>query len=162
MKNCLTVTALCLLCAIVLLPTRVARAQVIKELIYLPSTRVEEAVRSAAVEEASVLATNIEQHDDHAAIMVRRAESGAVELHEAFDDVYVVQQGAATLLYGERYEGGETTEPGEMRGGTIVDGTEQPLAPGDVAVVPAGLAHQIVVEPGQTIIYLVLKVRRGL
>lgn len=161
MKIRRTIFVLGLLSAIVVLPSRQVHAQEIEELIYLSSTRVEEAVRSAATEEAPVLATFLEKRDDHASIMVRRAESGALELHEEFDDVYVVHEGAAILVYGERYEGAETTEPGELRGGTILDGTEQPLAPGDVAVVPAGLAHQIVVEPGQTIIYHVLKVRRG-
>ena len=150
------------LLALVLMPGTGVAAQEVKELIYLPSARLVEAIRTAsAAAPAPVLATTLEQRDDHASIMVRRTESSGPELHEAFDDVYIIHEGAAVLVYGGTYAGAQTTEPGELRGGTITGGTRQALAPGDVIVVPAAVPHQVVIEPGKAIIYHVLKVRRG-
>lgn len=151
-----------LLLALMLLPGTGAAAQGVEELIYLPSARLADAIRTAeSAAPAAVLATTLEQRDDHASIMVRRTESSGPELHEAFDDVYMVQEGAAVLVYGGTYDGAQATEPGELRGGTITGGTQQALAAGDVVVVPASVPHQVVIEPGGSIIYHVVKVRRG-
>lgn len=150
------------LLALILLASTEAVAQEVHEFIYIPSARIEDAVRTAAAAPpAPVLATTLEQGDDHASIIVRRTESSGPELHEMFDDVYIVQKGAAVLVYGGTYEGAETTEPGELRGGTIRDGNRQALGSGDVLVVPASVPHQLVIEPGESIIYHVVKVRRG-
>lgn len=152
-----------LVLALVLFPCTGAFAQDVQELIHLPAARLAEAVRAAsAAAPAPVAVTTLEQRDDHVSIIVRRTESGTPELHDVFDDLYIVQEGAAVLVYGGRYDGGETTAPGELRGGTIRDGMRQALAPGDVAVVPAGVPHQVVVEAGKSIIYHVVKVRRGM
>jgi mannose-6-phosphate isomerase-like protein (cupin superfamily) len=152
-----------LLFSLVLSSCASAIAQDPAEFIHLPSARLVDAVRTASTAApAPVVVTTLEQRDDHTSIMVRRTESGPVELHEAFDDLYVVYEGAAVLVYGGTYQGAETTAPGELRGGTIADGIRQPLAPGDVAVVPARVPHQVVVEAGKSIIYHVVKVRRGM
>jgi mannose-6-phosphate isomerase-like protein (cupin superfamily) len=151
-----------LLFALVLLPRSGAAAQEVADFIYLPAARLEAAVRAASVAApAPLLANTLEQRDDHASIMVRRTESSAPELHEEFDDLYIVEQGAAVLVYGGSYEGGENTQPGEWRGGTISGGQRQALAPGDVVVVPANVAHAVEIAPGGSIIYHVVKVRRG-
>lgn len=152
---------LLLLMALVILPASPARGQEVADFIHLPAARLELAVDEASeAPPAPVLATTLEQRDHHASIMVRRTESSAPELHEEFDDLYIVQRGVAVLVYGGRYEGAERTQPGEWRGGTIVGGQRQSLAPGDVAVVPADVAHQVEIEPGESIIYHVVKVRR--
>lgn len=154
--------AILMLLTLVLMPSTSAVGQDVQEFIYLSSARIAEAIRAAsAAAPAPVLATTLEQRDDHASIMVRRTESSAPELHEMFDDVYIIQEGAAVLVYGGTYEWAQTTEPGEWRGGTITDGTRQALAPGDVVVVPAAVPHQVVIDPGKSIIYHVVKVRRG-
>lgn len=153
-----------LLLAVALLPlgSATAGAQEVADFIYLPAARLEAAVREAAnAPAAPLLANTLEQRDDHASIMVRRTESSAPELHEEFDDIYVVQQGSGVLVYGGRYEGGDETQPGEWRGGTIAGASRQPLQPGDVVVVPADVAHQVEVAPGGSIVYHVVKVRRG-
>ena len=150
-----------LLAALLLLPCTALHAQNVDEAIFLPAARVSEAVEAVAAMTDPLVVNFLERRDHHSAIMGSRAESGEPELHESFDDVYFVQQGQAELLYGGTYQGGRTTEPGELRGGEIREGRRQPLAPGDVVVVPADVVHQVVVEPGATFIYLVLKVRRG-
>ena len=153
---------LLLLGVLAILPGAHAWGQSEADFIHLPAARLEAAVREASLAPgAPVLATTLEQRAHHASIMVRRTESSPPELHEEFDDLYIVQQGAAVLIYGGRYDGGERTAPGEWRGGSIADGQRQQLAPGDVVVVPADVAHQVEIAPGGSIVYHVVKVRRG-
>jgi mannose-6-phosphate isomerase-like protein (cupin superfamily) len=89
-----------------------------------------------------------------------RDSSGVHERHEDFTDIFVVQKGSAHLLYGGSAEGERLTAPGEWRGGTIRGGTQTDVHPGDVVVIPAGIPHQFVLDPGQRIAYLSFKVAR--
>lgn len=154
--------ALLFFAVLTILPGSSARGQDVSDFIHLPAERLESAVREALLAApAPLVATTLEQRAHHAAIMVRRTESSPPELHEEFDDLYIVQEGGAVLVYGGRYDGGEPTEPGEWRGGIIVDGERQALAAGDVVLVPADVAHQVEIEQGKSIVYHVVKVRRG-
>jgi mannose-6-phosphate isomerase-like protein (cupin superfamily) len=91
---------------------------------------------------------------------LRRTANGEPEVHEAWDDVMMVQAGSGTLLVGGELRGARTTAPGELRGGEIRGGARQPLAAGDMMIVPAGIPHQVEIVPGGSITYLVVKVRR--
>ena len=93
-------------------------------------------------------------------IALRRTASGEPELHEAWDDVMMVQAGSGILLVGGELQGARTASPGELRGGEIRGGSRQPLAAGDMMIVPAGTPHQVELAPGASITYLVVKVRR--
>jgi hypothetical protein len=97
--------------------------------------------------------------DDPAArtLVVRRDRTGQVEVHDGLNDVVVAQAGAAVLLAGGHAEGLRQTEAGEWRGGTIVGGERRNLGPGDVAWIPAGVPHQLIVEPGESFTYVVVK-----
>jgi hypothetical protein len=97
--------------------------------------------------------------DDPAArtLIVRRDRPGQVEVHTALNDVVVAQAGTATLLSGGHAEGAGETAVGEWRGGTIVGGERRSLGPGDVAWIPAGVPHQLIVEPGGSFTYVVVK-----
>lgn len=55
--------------------------------------------------------------------------------------------------------GAETIGPGEIRGASIEGGMRQELRAGDVAHVPAGVPHQMLVAGEKTITSLVVKVR---
>ena len=89
-----------------------------------------------------------------------RDSSGVHERHVDFTDIFVVQRGGARLLYGGTAEGEREVAPGEWRGGTIRNGSQSELRPGDVVVVPAGVSHQMLLEPGQRFVYLSFKVAR--
>jgi mannose-6-phosphate isomerase-like protein (cupin superfamily) len=93
-------------------------------------------------------------------IALRRTGNGEPEVHEGWDDVMVVQEGGGTLLLGGEVQGGRVTAPGEIRGGEIRGGQRQPLAAGDMMIVPAGVPHQVLLAAGESITYLVLKVQR--
>lgn len=154
---------LLLLAGLAALPLTAASAQDVGDFIYLPAERLQAAVTEASrAAPAPLLANTLEQRPHHTSIMVRRTESSVPELHEEFDDIYIVHEGSAVLVYGGSYSGGQLTDPGEFRGGTISNPSRQTLSPGDVVVVPAEVAHQVEVESGGSIVYHVVKVRRGM
>jgi uncharacterized RmlC-like cupin family protein len=88
----------------------------------------------------------------------REASSGQAELHEKQADLIVVQSGHATIIVGGRILNGKTTAPNEIRGTSIDGGERQSLRAGDVLHVPAKTPHQVLLDPGQTLDYIVLKV----
>ena len=91
----------------------------------------------------------------------RAASSTAAELHKNWADLYYVLDGEVTIRYGDRLEGGKEGENGEVRGGEIVGNvTRQKLVAGDVASTPAGVPHFWEVEPGKSVTYMTVKLRK--
>jgi uncharacterized RmlC-like cupin family protein len=88
----------------------------------------------------------------------REGSSGQAELHEKQADLIVVQSGHATIIVGGRILNGKTTAPNEIRGTSIEGGERQSLKAGDVLHVPAKTPHQVLLDAGQTLDYIVLKV----
>jgi mannose-6-phosphate isomerase-like protein (cupin superfamily) len=96
--------------------------------------------------------------DNHLVMVVHREGDGEAELHEKLTDIFVVQSGEATLVVGGTVVNGRTTAPGEIRGPSIQGGQKKPLAPGDIAHIPARIAHQVLVENGKQFTYAIVKV----
>jgi len=92
-------------------------------------------------------------------ILAHREADGQPEVHETQVDVIVVQSGSATLLVGGTLLNGETVSPHEKRNGTIQGGVRQKLAAGDVAHIPAGMPHQMLLDGAHDVTYLVVKVK---
>jgi mannose-6-phosphate isomerase-like protein (cupin superfamily) len=90
-------------------------------------------------------------------LYVRRTAGGG-EVHKHFDDLMIVQQGTATLVTGGTLADPKELDNGEIRGSKVVGGVSRKLSPGDIAIIPAGVAHQTIIEPGSTYAYLVAKV----
>lgn len=88
----------------------------------------------------------------------REASSGQAEWHERYADLIVVQSGHATIIIGGKILNGRTTAPNEIRGTSIEGGERQSLKTGDVLHIPAKTPHQVLLDPGQTLDYIVLKV----
>jgi hypothetical protein len=97
---------------------------------------------------------------NHKFEILRRDGSGAGELHQNWTDIFVVQGGEATILYGGTIEGAKDTGNGEIRGPKHVGGKSQKVAAGDVLVMPPGVAHQTIVETGKQFFVLIVKVQR--
>jgi mannose-6-phosphate isomerase-like protein (cupin superfamily) len=91
-------------------------------------------------------------------LYVRRT-SGGGEIHAHFDDLMIVQRGTATLVTGGTLANRKDLDNGESRGSKVVGGVSRKLATGDMVIIPAGVAHQTIIEPGSTYAYLVAKVR---
>lgn len=91
-------------------------------------------------------------------IKIYRNATGQAEFHETQADVFVVETGEATLVYGGKMVEGKTTAPHEIRSAAIEGGMEKRLAPGDVVSIPANVPHQVKLAPGKEIAYFIVKI----
>ena len=101
----------------------------------------------------------LKEYPRHCAMLSFRSRDGEAEIHENFADVFYVLEGRATLVTGGTVAGARLIKPGETRGTSVEGGMRQELRAGDVAHVPAGLPHQMLVAGEQTVTCLVLKVQ---
>ncbi len=101
----------------------------------------------------------LKEYPRHCTMLLFRGRDGAAELHQNFADLFYVLEGRATLVTGGTVTGAETIGPGELRGVSIEGGARQELRPGDVAHVPAGLPHQMLVAGDETVACFVVKVQ---
>ena len=89
---------------------------------------------------------------------VLRRQSGGAEVHETFNDIFVITAGEATLTVGGAVVDAKTTQPHEIRGTSITGGVDKKVAAGDVLTIPAKMPHQMKVDPGKEVGYLAIKV----
>ena len=97
-------------------------------------------------------------YGNYRAMLAHRGTSGGAEVHERMADLFVVEEGEATLVVGGEIVDAKTTAPGEIRGASISGGARHRLEAGDIVHIPAGVPHQLLVEPGRQITYFVAKV----
>ena len=100
----------------------------------------------------------LEKHLDSSTILAFRDRDGKAELHQQFGDVFVVLQGTATLVTGGTIASPMTSAPGEIRGTSIQEGIRKKLQEGDIAHIPAGVPHQVILDSGGTFTYFVVKI----
>lgn len=91
--------------------------------------------------------------------LIRRKESGQVEVHKELDDIFIVQKGQATIIYGGEHKGDIKENGPELLGGKIEGGTQQVLISGDIIMIPANMPHQLILKKGTTFVYLVTKIK---
>jgi mannose-6-phosphate isomerase-like protein (cupin superfamily) len=102
----------------------------------------------------------LKQYQGHATMLSFRARNGEAELHDDFADLFYVLDGRATLVTGGKIIGLRATGPGETRGDSIEGGARHELRAGDVAHVPAGVPHQMLVPGDKTFTAFVLKIEQ--
>ena len=100
----------------------------------------------------------VKEYPQHFTMLSFRSRSGEAEVHENHADFFYVLEGRATLATGGAVAGARTVGPGETRGDSIEGGARQELRAGDVAHVPAGVPHQMLVAGDKTITCFVIKV----
>lgn len=99
--------------------------------------------------------------DNESYLVGVRTQAGDVEIHEEFDDVAIIRSGHAVLRTGKKVRGQKAgNNPGEWIGGVIEDAQERHLSPGDFVVIPAMVGHQYIPNPGESLTYWTIKVRR--
>ena len=139
-------------------------AQTKSEVVYWPASTLggySATLKGRQVEKKTTSASEIlSDLGNHKFEILRRDGSGAGELHQNWTDVFVVQGGEATILYGGSIEDAKDTGNGEIRGPRHVGGKSQKVSTGDVLVMPPGIAHQTIVEPGKLFFVLIVKVQR--
>ncbi len=103
----------------------------------------------------------LKEYPRHATMLSFRARNGVAELHERFADLFYVLDGRATLVTGGTVVGAQAIGPGEIRGTSIEGGIRQELRAGDVAHVPAGVPHQMLVSGDKTVTSFVVKIEQN-
>jgi len=104
-------------------------------------------------------AQDLARYGNHYTMLAERTATGSSELHEHETDVFVIESGGGTIILGGKLVNPHAQKPGEIRGSSIEGGERRRLAVGDVLNIPAGTAHQILVEKGEPITYFVIKVK---
>jgi hypothetical protein len=97
----------------------------------------------------------------HSLAVSVRTKSGGGEEHAHFDDIMIVVDDAATEITGGTVVDAQTGADGETRGSSIAGGEPHPLAKGDIIHILAGTPHQMIVAPGGSIRYIVIKIKEG-
>lgn len=92
--------------------------------------------------------------------VAHRNANGQAELHQTKNDVFYVISGGCTLVTGGTIPHSRTTQAHEIRGPAIAGGQKRKLGPGDFISIPAGIPHQMLLDPGTEITYAVVKVTR--
>ena len=87
-----------------------------------------------------------------------RTESGNVEVHRSYTDVFYIVQGSTNIVTGGKVIGEKATNPEEPRGDSIEGGQTRRLSAGDAMVIPAGVPHWMKDVEG-TLLYFVVKVK---
>lgn len=90
--------------------------------------------------------------------ITHRDSTGGLERHEAWTDIFIVESGSATILTGGVQVGATQSSPGEWRGGTARGAVRAAIHAGDMATIPAGTPHQMILVPGEHISYVAVKV----
>ena len=130
---------------------------------WTPSALLERAVRlrKLAAEGDGSAGEVLKEYPRHFTVISFRNRDGEAELHENFADIFYILDGQVTLLTGGAIAGTRTVGPGEIRGDAVAGGGRQLLRGGDVAHVPAGTPHQMLVAANETVTFFVVKVREN-
>jgi mannose-6-phosphate isomerase-like protein (cupin superfamily) len=100
-------------------------------------------------------------YEGHAMMLSVRLRSGVAEFHARFADLFIVLDGRATLISGGTIVGAHEEAPGEIRGSSIEGGMRRELRAGDVAHIPAGKPHQIMLSGDKGFASLVMKIEQS-
>ena len=103
----------------------------------------------------------LRQYPQHYASLTFRNRSGDAELHEKFTDMFLILAGTTTLVTGGRVLGARQVGPGETRGVSIEGGIRMQPRVGEVAHIPAGIPHQMLIEGNNTVTYLAMKLQES-
>jgi mannose-6-phosphate isomerase-like protein (cupin superfamily) len=103
----------------------------------------------------------LKTYPQHAIHLLVRSRDGGAEQHARFADLFIVLDGRAALATGGTIKGARTIAPGEIRGDAVEGGTRQELRAGDIAHVPAGLPHQMLVAGDRPVTCLVIKIEQS-
>jgi mannose-6-phosphate isomerase-like protein (cupin superfamily) len=103
----------------------------------------------------------LREYPQHIALLSFRSRDSEAEMYQDFAVLFCALAGAATLVTGGTVTRARVVEPGMSRGASIEGGTRQELKAGEIAHVPAGLPHQILVADEKTITCFVVKIQEA-
>jgi mannose-6-phosphate isomerase-like protein (cupin superfamily) len=112
---------------------------------------------AAKLSDKKAAGKSLAAYSNHAVLLTHREASGEAEIHDTKVDVFFVVAGTATLEVGGQVVNAKKKGP-ETLGSSIRGGVKKTLAPGDIVHIPAKTPHQLLIEPGATFTYVILKV----
>ena len=96
----------------------------------------------AALKTGELASGRILEGGDVFSVTMLHRTAPTTTIHGTLSDLYVVQEGSATLVTGgSLVDPQPATRPGDQRGSAIRGGTERVIGPGDVVFIPPGMAH---------------------
>lgn len=101
----------------------------------------------------------LREYPSHTAMLSFRTRDSDPEIYEDCAMLFCVLAGTATLVTGGPVPLTRIVETGSTRGDSIQEGARQELKAGDIAHVPTGMAHQILVAGEKSVTYFVMKIR---
>ena len=104
-------------------------------------------------------AEKLKEYPQHYTMLSFRSRDGEAEVHANFADLFYILAGATTLVTGGTVVGARTIGPGEIRGDSVAGGVRRELKAGDLAHVPAGEPHQMLVAGEKTVTCFVMKIQ---
>ena len=110
------------------------------------------------INDKKVATQDIAKNGNYRFMVAHREGSGEAEYHAVDADIFVVQSGTATLVYGGDMVDAKDSGANEKRGPSIKGGLEKTLAAGDVVTIPPKVPHQVMLAPGKEFTYFVVKV----
>lgn len=115
-------------------------------------------VRQAMKSPLGIAPENLEKYRDHFTMLTARTKTGAAEYHHHYADFFIVVDGESTLVTGGRLDGAKVVGKGELQGASISGGHRQNLRKGDMVHIAPNTPHQLLLSPGKTFTYFVIKV----
>ena len=112
----------------------------------------------AKTDPTGMAGATLENYPGHFTMLTVRTKTGGAEVHRDFTDIFFVLDGEATVITGGTVVDGKETTPGETRGAKVEGGTETRMGKGDVIHIDAKVPHQILIAPGKTFTYYIVKV----
>ena len=103
----------------------------------------------------------IGRYGAHSTTLTTRTKTGEAEQHRDWSDIFVVVSGEASIESGGHLENARTVSSGEMRGSAITGGATQQLEPGSIIHIDPLVPHQLILPPGTSFTYFVVKVKSG-
>ena len=101
----------------------------------------------------------LQKSPNHYAELVSRVKTGGAEVHADWDDVFIFMDGEASEVIGGTVIDPKDTGNGETRGARVTGGKATPIHKGDVLQIAAKTPHQMIIPPGKTVTYYVVKVQ---
>ncbi|CAN5498938.1 hypothetical protein BH10ACI4_BH10ACI4_29020 [soil metagenome] len=108
---------------------------------------------------AGVASTVFGKYGNHTTTLTTRVQTGEAEQHQDWSDIFVIVSGEATLLSGRSLISPRSISIGEVRGSGVQQGKQQNLTAGSVVHISPKVAHQMLLSPGSSVTYFVVKVK---
>src|ERR1700761_7971387 len=78
----------------------------------------------------------LNRYGNHYTMLAHREQTGSSEVHQHEADIFVVEEGTATILTGGTLVNSKTEKAGELRGTSVTGAERHPLSTGDIIHIP--------------------------